>query len=102
MKLFTCAFIRLKTEDYLHHNQSLKKKAKFCPKKFPMKTKNSILVKVGLHRWKTFYGIPQLNVNGEKLSVDEVEAILYCDELTDIIFDLGYCMIKFLVHMKLV
>ncbi len=31
-------------------------------------------------------------MNGEKLSVDEVEAILYCDELTDTMLDHGYCM----------
>ncbi len=45
-----------------------------------------------LHRWKTFYSIHQLNVNGKKLSADKVEATLYCDELAKTIFDPGYCM----------
>ncbi len=29
-------------------------------------------------------------MNGKKLSADEVEAVLYCDELPDTIFDHGY------------
>ncbi len=31
-------------------------------------------------------------MNGEKLSADELETKLYCDELADTIFDHGYCM----------
>ncbi len=31
-------------------------------------------------------------MNGEKLSADDTEAMLYCDELADTIFDHGYCM----------
>ncbi len=31
-------------------------------------------------------------MNGEKLSVDVEEAILYCDESADTIFVRGYCM----------
>ncbi len=42
--------------------------------------------------WKTFYGICQLNAKVEKLSVDQVEAMLYCDELANIIFDCDYRM----------
>ncbi len=45
-----------------------------------------------LHTWKTFYSICQLNVNGKKKSVDEVEATLYFDELADVNFDHGYCI----------
>ncbi len=36
-----------------------------------------------------------LNVNGEKLSLDEVEVMLHCDESADNILDHGYCMNQF-------
>ncbi len=42
--------------------------------------------------WVKLYGTCQLSVNGEKFSVDEVEATLYCDEFAETIFDYGYCM----------
>ncbi len=92
MMLFTCGFIHLQAEDCLHMNQSLKKRAKFCLKNFLMKIKVSKLVKVGYIDGKTFYGIGRLIVDCEKLSVDEVEAMLYCDELADTILHRGYCM----------
>ncbi len=91
MKLFTCGFIHLEVEDYLHQDQSLKKKPKFYPKNFLMKNKGFKASKSWLYRWKTFYGIRQLNANGEKSSEEEVEAALYCEELADTIFDHGYC-----------
>ncbi len=31
-------------------------------------------------------------MNGEKLSTDDVEDTLYCDELADTVFDRDYCM----------
>ncbi len=31
-------------------------------------------------------------MNDEKLSIDGVDTMLYCDELVDTIFDHGYCM----------
>ncbi len=55
-----------------------------------METKVSKLVKVGYNRWKTFYSICQMNVNGAKLYADEVEATLYYNELADTIFDQDY------------
>ncbi len=85
-------FIHLEAEDYLHQDQLLKKKPKFCPKNFLIKTKISKLMKVGYVDGKlSTIGIHQLDVNGEKLSVDEVEAALYCDELVDAILDHSYC-----------
>ncbi len=61
-------------------------------KKFPDENKSFKARESWLHRWKTYYNICQLNVNDKKLSVDEVEATLYCEELANAIFDHGYCM----------
>ncbi len=54
-----------------------------------MKIKVSKLVRIGYIDRKFFYGIHQLNANGEKSSTDETEATMYCDELADKIFDYG-------------
>ncbi len=45
----------------------------------------------GLHKWKSFYSIRHLNVNGQKSSADKVEATLYCHESAEPIFDHRYC-----------
>ncbi len=44
-----------------------------------------------LHKWKTLQ-YPASICECEKLSEDEVEVTLCCDELADTIFDYGYCM----------
>ncbi len=54
MNLITGGFIHLEAGDYLHQDQSLKKKLKFCPKNFPMKTKVTKLVKIGYIDKKLF------------------------------------------------
>ncbi len=61
-------------------------------KKFPDENKGFKASESWLYRWKTIYGICQVNVSGEKLLMDDVEATLYYKELTDTIFDHGYCM----------
>ncbi len=61
-------------------------------KKFSDQNKRFRASEGWLDRWKIFYSICQLNVNSEKLSADEVDGMLYCDELADTIFDHYYCM----------
>ncbi len=78
----------------------IKEKAKILSKKFPGEKKCFKPSEGWLHKWENLYGMCQVNMDGEKLSVDEVEAMLYCDELTDIIFDHGYCMINFSTQMR--
>lgn len=59
-------------------------------KQFPDKDKGFKTSEGWLHGWKTFYSIRQLNINGEKLSADEVKARLFCEELADLIYGEGY------------
>lgn len=70
----------------------IKEKAILFSKNFPDEEKKFTASEGWLSRWKTFYGIRQLNVCGEKLSADEISATLFCDELGDLIYDGGYCM----------
>ncbi len=58
--------IHIEVEEYLYHNQ-FKEKAEFLSKKCPDWNKGFKASAGWLHRWKTFYGICQLNVNSEKL-----------------------------------
>ncbi len=70
----------------------IKENHKILFKKFPDKNEGFKASEGWLHKWKTFYCICQLNVNGGKLFADEVKATLYYDELADTIFDHGYYM----------
>ncbi len=63
----------------------IKEKAKILSKKFPDENKDFKACEGWLHKWKTFYYIHQLNVNGENVS--EI-----CYELGDTISDRGYCI----------
>ncbi len=56
----------------------IKEKAKFFLQKFLDEKKGFRTCEGWLHRWKSFYSTHQLNVNNEKLFVDEVEVMLYC------------------------
>ncbi len=61
----------LEAEEYLHQDQFLKKKPILC-KKFPDGNKSFKATESWLHKWEIFYDIGQQNVNGNKLSADEV------------------------------
>ncbi len=69
MKLFTCGFIRIDADNYLHQYLSLKN----FFKKFPDENKVFKASEGWLHKWKTYCSIHQLKVNDCKLSIDEVE-----------------------------
>ncbi len=98
-KMFTCGFIHLKAQDYLHQNQSLKKKPKFCPKNG---NKGFDAGEGSLRRWKTFHCIHQLNVNGGKYL--QMNWKLYCtamSQLTQFLITV-IVWIKFSNKMRLV
>ncbi len=67
-------------------------KAKILSKKFPEEGEKFVGSEGWLGRWKTRYGIRQLNLSGEKLSADEVAASLFCDEIQTIIEKEGYSL----------
>ncbi len=84
-------FYSLKSRGLLASRPIIKENTEILSKKFSDENKGFRASEGWLYRWKTFYSIRRLNLNDEKLSVDEVEVALYRDEFAEI-FDHDYCM----------